>query len=544
MHIDVSVIIPTYNRIEYIADAIKSVINQTYRNYEILVVDDGSTDETRKVVNAFESKRIRYFYRDHQGISSSLNFGINHSRGRFVARLDSDDIHTIAVLEKHHELISPGEGHRWLSPYYYMLGREYFLILIISDEDRIRYFDITDSPLFISNALENPQGNLRLPCLENLFGKVLERFQPDLVHIHELHRLPASIIDIVRDRNLPVAVSVHDYWFICSLFQLFTPQETICPGPRGGRNYVVSCLAGDRLTRLYRRLPRILAQTLLDKVLRNLRNTYKRFKTEPPWQTARGIVIKTNPHNLSFKRLISDLDIREMRLRRLLASSDLIHAVSTEATKVFIAHGVPESRVRVMNLGVKAVDWLTPQKKTVASLPLKVGFLGHLGPVKGAQVLIDANRLVKSGGIEIHLFGKGRPEDLQSIRSSADKKNNIVYHGPYDYKNLQAIFDQIHTLVIPSLWNETLGLIGLEAQAAGVPVIASAIGGMLDYVDDGVNGYLFNPGNSKQLADILTGFVSHPERIEALSGKVKSPQNMTLHAENMLQLYRGIQKHA
>ena len=412
--------------------------------------------------------------------------------------------------------------------------------LKISDEDQIRYFSISDSPLFISDALENPQGNLMHSRLENIFRKVLERFQPDLVHIHELHRLPASIIDIARDRSLPVAVSVHDFWFICPLFQLFTPQETICPGSDGGRNCVVTCLAGDRLTRLYRRLTRILAQTPAEKIIRNLRNTYKRFKKEPPWQTTQGVIVNKNHQNLRLRRLISDLGLREMRLRQLLSSCDLIHAVSTAVAKVFIAHGIPESKIRVINLGVKAVDWLTPQRKTFTSPPLKVGFLGHLGPGKGAHVLIDANRFVKPEDIEIHLFGKARPEDFQYIQNAANEKNNIVYHGPYDYRNLQAIFDQIHILVIPSLWNETLGLIGLEAQAAGVPVIASAIGGMLDYVDHGINGYLFNPGDAKQLADLLTDFISHPKRIEDLSGNAKSPQNMASHSEKMLQLYKGI----
>jgi glycosyltransferase involved in cell wall biosynthesis len=414
--------------------------------------------------------------------------------------------------------------------------------LSISDDEQIRYFNVSDSPLFVGDALDNPLGNLAQPHLENIFKKALERFQPDLIHVHELHRLPASVIDIARNHGLPVAVSVHDYWFICPLFQLFTPQETICPGPDGGCNCVVTCLAGDRLTRLYRRLSRILSQTPAERLLRCLRNTYKRIKNEPQWQTVRGGVIRKNQHNLRFSRLISDLSYREMRLRQLLLSSDLIHAVSRAAANVFISHGVPEKKVQVLNLGVKAVDWIEPRKKRLACLPLKIGFLGHLGPAKGAQVLIDANRFLDSEKIEIHLFGKGRPEDLQYVRNAADEKNNIIYHGPYDYGNLQAIFDQIHILVIPSLWNETLGLIGLEAQAAGVPVIASAIGGMLDYVEHGVNGYLFNAGDAHHLAELLMNIVAHPERIEYLSANSMPPLDMASHTLQMLQLYREIKK--
>lgn len=253
MSINVSVIIPTFNRARYIKEAIHSVINQTYQHFEILVIDDGSTDETQETVAGIESEKIRYFYKVHQGIGPSLNFGIEHCRGRLIARLDSDDmflpeklelqvqildtnpevklvytqafniaedgkilgrypenhklpseplrtlrnylfapaqsimfrrdcIETIGafdsnyelaedweffirmaqayelayinqplvkirkhegmitrnrilalnkiieVLEKHRELLSLGEGCRWLSPHYYMLGREYFFI--------------------------------------------------------------------------------------------------------------------------------------------------------------------------------------------------------------------------------------------------------------------------------------------------------------------------------------------------------------------------------------------------------------------------------
>ena len=67
---------------------------------------------------------------------------------------------------------------------------------------------------------------------------------------------------------------------------------------------------------------------------------------------------------------------------------------------------------------------------------------------------------------------------------------------------------------------------------------------VLDYVDHGVNGFLFNPGDAKHLADLLTDCVRCPKRIEDCSGHAKSPQNMTSHTAKMLQLYKGFQNHA
>lgn len=87
----VSVIIPTYNRGYIIDRAIRSILNQTYQNFEIIIVDDGN-DNTEKMVRKFKDDRIRYFHRNKKyGIPSARNFGIKKSKGKYIAFLDSDD---------------------------------------------------------------------------------------------------------------------------------------------------------------------------------------------------------------------------------------------------------------------------------------------------------------------------------------------------------------------------------------------------------------------------------------------------------------------
>ncbi|MFH1371547.1 MAG: glycosyltransferase family A protein [Planctomycetota bacterium] len=86
----VSVIIPTYNRAKYVTKAIDSVLTQTYDDYEIIVIDDGSTDNTKEVLRPY-SKRIRYLYQKRAGVSTSRNYGIRQARGAWIALLDSDD---------------------------------------------------------------------------------------------------------------------------------------------------------------------------------------------------------------------------------------------------------------------------------------------------------------------------------------------------------------------------------------------------------------------------------------------------------------------
>jgi len=100
----VSVIIPTYNSAQYICETLDSVLAQTYKDYEIIVVDDGSTDNTREVLKPYMSK-IKYIYKENGGPASARNVGIKNARGEYIAFLDSDDIWLPEKLEKQIEYL-------------------------------------------------------------------------------------------------------------------------------------------------------------------------------------------------------------------------------------------------------------------------------------------------------------------------------------------------------------------------------------------------------------------------------------------------------
>lgn len=100
MNQKISVIIPTYNRGNLIGNSIKSVLNQTYKNLEVIVVDDGSTDNTKNVVDKFEDKRIKYIkLAENKGGSNARNIGIQNSNGKYISFQDSDDIYYPDKLE-------------------------------------------------------------------------------------------------------------------------------------------------------------------------------------------------------------------------------------------------------------------------------------------------------------------------------------------------------------------------------------------------------------------------------------------------------------
>ena len=97
----VSIIMPSWNTGRFIAESIQSVINQTYQKWELLIVDDCSTDNTDAVVASFADERIRYFHNDHNsGAALTRNYALQEAKGEWIAFLDSDDLWLLEKLEK------------------------------------------------------------------------------------------------------------------------------------------------------------------------------------------------------------------------------------------------------------------------------------------------------------------------------------------------------------------------------------------------------------------------------------------------------------
>jgi len=95
-----SIIIPTFNRAKMIQKAIRSVFDQSFDSWEIIVVDDGSTDNTEEVILSYNNPKVRYIYQENKERSAARNLGISQSKGRFICFLDNDDLYLSEHLQK------------------------------------------------------------------------------------------------------------------------------------------------------------------------------------------------------------------------------------------------------------------------------------------------------------------------------------------------------------------------------------------------------------------------------------------------------------
>jgi glycosyltransferase involved in cell wall biosynthesis len=96
----VSVLVPAYNRAGYLLEAVNSAVNQTFRDLEVVIVDDGSTDDTPQVVRGIDDPRVHYLHQENRGVSAALNTASRAARGEYLALLGSDDVWLPNLLEE------------------------------------------------------------------------------------------------------------------------------------------------------------------------------------------------------------------------------------------------------------------------------------------------------------------------------------------------------------------------------------------------------------------------------------------------------------
>lgn len=175
----VSIILPTFNRSYIIDRSIRSILDQTYQEFELIIVDDGSTDNTEDVVRSFEDKRINYLkYKLNRGAAHARNVGIREARGQYIAFQDSDDEWISDKLAKQIEVItetSPDVGIVY-SGYWRIIGYE--KTYLPKKGNYSKGGDIQDI-LLKGNFITTQTVLMRKECLKKagLFDERLPRFQ-------------------------------------------------------------------------------------------------------------------------------------------------------------------------------------------------------------------------------------------------------------------------------------------------------------------------------------------------------------------------------
>ena len=102
----VSIITPVYNGEKYLLEAIESALAQTYKNFELLIVNDGSTDNSKSIISAYLSNpKIRYFEQQNAGVAAARNLALRYANGKYIGFLDQDDLWLPDKLSTHRDVL-------------------------------------------------------------------------------------------------------------------------------------------------------------------------------------------------------------------------------------------------------------------------------------------------------------------------------------------------------------------------------------------------------------------------------------------------------
>jgi len=374
-----------------------------------------------------------------------------------------------------------------------------------------------------------PEHDLADPSTEAAFARVLAAERPDLVHIHDLGGLPSSLIPLSQDWGLPVVVTMHDYASLCPTVRLFDVDGQRCmrlePGPQCARccsdapadNVAVRDrtlgFEGQRARRAVPGLAEALARPAAGRMLARLGRGMAELQGGPPPSAGPPEVAPAAPPAAYQRR-------RDVNLARL-NSLDGVMVHSRAAGAVIEALGVRPELVVLTHLAASHVERLRPHRVAGTGDRLTFGMLGVMtSRQKGADLVLDALRELHAQGVterfRLLVAGHVPPDAERALRALAD----VEVLGGYATDDLDALLDRVDVGVIPSVWEEVYGIVGAEFLAKGVPVLANALGGMLDYVEDGRTGWLNQANDAAGLAARISAIIDAPDEVARLSRSI------------------------
>ncbi len=413
--------------------------------------------------------------------------------------------------------------------------------LNIRKEDKVTLGSLVNSPNRYSNS-GYPLRECRDPQIEGLYLDFLKKTDPDLVHIHSLIGLCGSIIKLTKKMNIPIVVSLHNYWFVCPRGDfLIPPSYNLCSGPDEGLNCAI-CLPKE--SRLGRNLAK--AKDTVKSLLKRNVGVKRKLQRYLMWVNGlRRRLPSVNltehlydiPSAIPDSALVFGYQFRERYFRRLLSEdADLIIAVSRAVKRIFVQHGIQEEKILVLHSGIKVaerLEKLASQAKPEVRDPVIFGFFGPVQPYKGVHVLIDAFNRLPQNSARLLIFGTGGSDYVSRLMRQA--KSGVEFRGAFD--DLGRMLTEFDVAVVPPIWEDNSPLVVLEALSAKKPVIGANIGGIPDFVQDNVNGLLFKPKDAEDLAEKMKKIIASPHLVQRFRRNIKRPKSMQEHARDMERVY-------
>lgn len=355
------------------------------------------------------------------------------------------------------------------------------------------------------------------PVVGRHFETWLDEWRPDLVHVVSCYTLSAEILEIAHRRRIPVLLHLTDFWFLCPKTILLRGDGTLCDGRTTPQQCIACLFHGQRPLEWARRaVGERAAIALLDLASRH-----------PSISRVRPLRGRA-------------LDIRERKTRlvRALTLADRVIALSEHLRRIFVATGA-RSDMEVITAGH---DLPQPSERREAP-ELRFGFLGQVKELKGVHLAVEA---YLSASLErpasLTVWG-GPVEDnpyRDQLVARAEGRRDVRFPGVLARQDLSEGLAAIDVLIVPSLWHENYPRVVREAFHCGVPVLASDVGGIADFVRDGVDGLVFARGSVAALRRQIERVASEPALLPRLRSGLPVAKTVAQEADELEAVYRDL----
>ena len=321
--------------------------------------------------------------------------------------------------------------------------------------------------------------------VERYFEEMLQEFRPDAVHCHNLTGLSVKLLRMARLHGCRTVLTLHDHWGFCYRNTLLRDDVSVCNDFSACAGCMPFIHDGD----------------------------------------ARHLPIRLRNDFLSLQ----------------IASADALVFPSRYLRDVYRRGGLGADRAHIIPYGID-VDRFRRVRRSSARGKVRFSFIGFLGRHKGIHVLIDAvAKLARSAKLALNIVGDGDARlSCERQIKALDLEDKVRFWGKLDNSRIEKVYRETDVLILPSIWPENHPVSITEAMAAGIPVIASRIGGIPEQIEDGRTGYLFTPGDSADLARCMVEFIVRPRKVEELGATAQRniAENTVAHqVEKIARLY-------
>lgn len=450
---------------------------------------------------------------------------------------------------------------------YFFSGRHYPLLRKPSLKKWLRknisMYEVINSfvALGFEQVTKYPEVDLTEDYSEKFFLIVLAEFQPDIIHIQELYVLPSSLIEIINLKKIPVLMTLHDYFPLCPTSKLFDYNNSLCLQPDIGSKckncyskYLINYQHFIGLTLNYERQRSLVLKKLLIIIYYKLILMYSKLrKVQPLLYFLLPYLFYSIRLNESAKLNFGTADNldemfqkrRDINVERL-NKIDLLVAQSFRVGEIYHTLGVQDTKIITAHSNPRHLEYIKPKSMTSISFPINIATINGLASIpKGAYLILDTLHKLKKAGLTRHfrLFVMGSV--LDDIKYKLLEFDQIVYKGLYDVADLNKLLEEVHVGIVPSVWEEVYGYVGIEFLAKGIPVIGNQLGGIVDYTANNVTGWLNRANTAEGLAQIITDIIRNPNQILHLNQSIISNysqiiKSMDKHFEEMDKIYREL----